>query len=133
MQTRAFGTTGLTVSALGLGAGQVGDESLDDAQAGRVLNSALDAGITLVDTAGCYGVSEERIGRHIGHRRDEFVLSSKCGHGVDGFTDWTAGCVRAGVERSLQCLRTDHIGPPRDPRRRGLWSRSPHTARTRAC
>lgn len=109
MQMRPFGTTGLTVSALGLGAGQVGAHDLDDAQAGRLLNAALDAGVTLVDTAGCYGLSEERIGRHIGHRRDEFVLSSKCGHGVDGLADWTPECVRAGVERSLQRLRTDHV------------------------
>lgn len=109
MQTRDFGSTGLVVSTLGLGAGQVGDGSLDEAEAGRVLNRALDLGVTLVDTAGCYGVSEQRIGRHLAHRRDEFVLSTKCGHGVDGYPDWTPECVRAGVERSLQRLRTDHL------------------------
>lgn len=109
MITNSFGATGLTVTALGLGAGQVGAHDLPDAEAGRVLNRVLDLGITLIDTAGCYGLSEERIGRHIGHRRDEFVLSSKTGHGVDGFTDWTPECVRAGVERSLQRLQTDHI------------------------
>ncbi len=109
MEIRDFGKTGLRVSALGLGAGQVGAEDLADDEAGRVLNRVLDAGITLIDTADCYGLSEERIGRHIAHRRDEYVLSSKCGHDVPGTQDWTPENVRASVERSLQRLQTDRI------------------------
>lgn len=109
MQTKDFGTTGLTVNVLGLGAGQVGAADLAEEDAAALLNRALDLGITLVDTADCYGLSEERIGRHISHRRDEFVLSTKCGHGMDGFTDWTPEEVRASVDRSLTRMNTDHI------------------------
>jgi len=104
-----FGRTGLRVSVLGLGAGQVGYGGMAEDDAGRLLNAALDLGVTLIDTAHCYGVSEERIGRHLSGRRDEFVLSSKCGHDVPGVPDWTPACVRASVEESLRRLRTDRI------------------------
>jgi aryl-alcohol dehydrogenase-like predicted oxidoreductase len=106
---RAYGNTGLNVSLLGLGAGQVGDERLDEAQAGRLLNEVLDLGITLIDTARGYGLSEERIGRHIAQRRGEFVLSTKVGYGIDGVPDWTSDCILAGVDRALKLMRTDHI------------------------
>lgn len=109
MQTHSFGSTGLMVSPLGLGAGQIGYGGMDDDAAGRVLSHALDLGITLIDTAHCYGDSEERIGRHISHRRDEFVLSSKCGHAIAGHDDWTPGIIRPGVEDSLRRLRTECI------------------------
>src|SRR6185295_18171863 len=84
---REFGTTGLVVSALGFGAGQIGDESMGEVQAGALLNAALDLGITLVDTARGYGLSEERIGTHLAHRRQEFVLSTKVGYSVPGYDD----------------------------------------------
>ena len=104
---RAFGKTGLTVPALGFGAGIAGDPSLSERQAEALLHSVLDLGIGLVDTARSYGASEERIGRHLAHRRDEFVLSTKVGYGVPGHEDWTAGCVSAGVDLALANLRTD--------------------------
>ncbi len=107
--TRPFGATGLTVPVLGLGAGQLGDARLDDAAAGRLLNGALDLGVTLIDTARSYGLSEERIGRHLAHRRDEFVLTTKVGYGVDGEADWTAACVRRGIDEALARLQTDRI------------------------
>ena len=106
---RAYGSTGLWVSLLGLGAGQIGDGQLDEAQVGRLLNEALDLGITLIDTARGYGLSEERIGRHIAHRRREFVLSTKVGYGIDGVPDWTFGCILAGVDRALKLMKTDHL------------------------
>lgn len=109
MQTRPFGRTGLHVSVLGLGAGQVGAESIDEAVAGRLLNEALDLGITLVDTARGYGLSEERIGRHLAHRRHEFVLSTKVGYGVEGVEDWTPEAVTRGIDDALRRLRTDVI------------------------
>lgn len=99
----------MTVSALGFGAGEVGDGRLDEAEAGRLLNAVLDEGVTLVDTARGYGASEERIGRHIGHRRSEYVLSTKVGYGIPGFEDWTGACVEAGVDQALRLLRTDVI------------------------
>jgi aryl-alcohol dehydrogenase-like predicted oxidoreductase len=106
---RPFGTTGLSVPALGLGAGQLGGPGQDDGEVGRLLNQALDLGVTLIDTARSYGCSEERIGRHLAHRRGEFVLTTKVGYGVAGEADWTAGCVRRGIDEALGRLRTDVI------------------------
>ncbi len=107
--TRDLGVTGVRVPVLGLGAGQVGDDRLPEPEAGRLLNAALDLGMTLVDTARSYGLSEERIGRHLAHRRGEFVLITKVGYGVDGEADWTAACVRRGIDDALRRLRTDAI------------------------
>jgi aryl-alcohol dehydrogenase-like predicted oxidoreductase len=109
VQTRPYGSSGLRVSALGLGAGQIGDAALDEAQVSRLLNAALDLGITLIDTARGYGLSEERIGRHLAHRRSEFILSTKVGYGIAGQRDWTAGAVEAGIDAALQRLATDCI------------------------
>jgi aryl-alcohol dehydrogenase-like predicted oxidoreductase len=109
MQQHAYGSSGWQVSALGLGAGQVGENSLSETDAAQLLNTALDAGITLIDTARGYGLSEERIGRHISHRRAEYRLSTKVGYGVEGHSDWTGAIVEAGVQQALRLLRTDHI------------------------
>jgi aryl-alcohol dehydrogenase-like predicted oxidoreductase len=106
---RPFGATGLLVTPLGLGAGELGDGRLDDAEVGRLLNAALDLGVTFIDTARSYGLSEARIGRHLAHRRGEFVLATKVGYGVAGEADWTAGCVRRGIDEALATLRTDLI------------------------
>jgi aryl-alcohol dehydrogenase-like predicted oxidoreductase len=106
VQVRSYGPS-LAVSSLGLGAGQVGDASLSEAQAGQLLNAALDLGITLIDTARGYGLSEERIGRHLKHRRSEFVLSTKVGYGIEGLPDWTGETITAGVDAALQRLQTD--------------------------
>lgn len=109
MLTETYGRTGLTVSVLGLGAGQVGDAALDEAQAATLLNTALDLGVRLIDTARGYGLSEARIGRHLAHRRSEYVLSTKVGYGIEGHTDWTGPCITAGVDEALRLLRTDVI------------------------
>jgi aryl-alcohol dehydrogenase-like predicted oxidoreductase len=106
---RAYGSTGLRVSLLGLGAGQIGDGQVDEAHVGKLLNEVLDLGITLIDTARGYGLSEERIGRHIAHRRKEFVLSTKVGYGIDGVPDWTYNCIVAGVDRALKLMKTDRL------------------------
>lgn len=109
METRPLGATGLAVPALGLGTGLLGDPRLDEAAAGRLLHAALDLGVTLVDTARSYGLAEERIGRHLSGRRGEVVLCTKVGYGVEGEPDWTAGCVRRGIDDALRRLRTDVI------------------------
>jgi aryl-alcohol dehydrogenase-like predicted oxidoreductase len=109
IETRPYGDTGMQVSALGLGAGQLGDERLPERDAEALLLGALDAGITLVDTAPSYGVSEARIGRFLGARRDEVVLSTKLGYGVEGVPDWTGPCITGGVEQALRVLRTECI------------------------
>jgi aryl-alcohol dehydrogenase-like predicted oxidoreductase len=109
METRPFGRTGIRVPLLGFGAMQVGDPRIAESEAASMLNGALDLGLTLIDTARSYGLSEERIGRHLAHRRDEFVLSTKVGYGVDGLEDWTYECVMAGVDAARDRLRADVI------------------------
>lgn len=106
---RPFGTTGLTVSALGFGAGHIGSPRMSEQEAGRLLNAVLDMGITLVDTARGYNLSEERIGRHLGHRRAEFVLSTKVGYDIPGYEDWTGPVITAGIEAALGRLQTDYL------------------------
>lgn len=109
MRRRPFGQSGLEVSVLGFGAMQAGDPRLPEAHVARLLNHALDLGITLVDTARSYGISEERIGRHLAHRRGEYLLSTKLGYGVAGIPDWTYESVVAGVDAACNRLQTDVI------------------------
>lgn len=94
---------------LGLGTGRVGDASLDETTVGRLLNEAIDAGLALIDAAPSYGIAEERIGRHLAHRRREFVLSTKLGYGVDGIADWTGETITRGIDRALALMRTERI------------------------
>ncbi len=113
MEKRQLGKTDLWITPLGIGLAEIGFQ-LDSGQAdeaGAVLNTALDLGITFLDTAGCYGVSEELIGRTVSNRRDEFVLASKTGHmsGACGDDSWSYECVTASVDRSLERLKTDHV------------------------
>jgi aryl-alcohol dehydrogenase-like predicted oxidoreductase len=104
-----LGHTGLDVSALGFGAMHINDECTTELEASALLNGVLDAGINLIDTARGYGLSEERIGRHLAHRRSEFVLSTKVGYGVEGVPDWTYDCIVQGVERALKLMKTDWL------------------------
>jgi aryl-alcohol dehydrogenase-like predicted oxidoreductase len=88
-----------------------------DAQAETILNAVLDAGINFIDTSIDYGVSEERIGRYISHRRSEYYLASKCGclvgaPAVRGQTSphvFTRDNILAGVEQSLRRMKTDYL------------------------
>lgn len=122
MDHRPLGSTGLFVSELGYGSFKIGrnrqhryaaDYDLPgEHDVDVLLNSALDLGITLIDTAPAYGVAEERIGRAIGHRRDEFVLATKVGETFEGGVshfDFSAAAVRASIEASLRRLRTDRL------------------------
>ena len=110
METRRLGPTDLVVTRLGAGLFEI--SSLDSAaDAAAVLHAALDGGITFLDTAACYGDSEEKIGTAVAERRDEFVLASKCGHeaGAANAGAWTAATITASVEQSLRRLSTDHL------------------------
>lgn len=106
---RPLGRTDLTTTALGFGAGHIGSPDMPDAEAGRLLNEVLDLGITLIDTAPGYGLSEARIGEFIRHRRAEFTLVSKCGYGVPGVEDWTPEAITQGVDQALQRMGTERI------------------------
>ncbi|HMO23020.1 MAG TPA: aldo/keto reductase, partial [Candidatus Melainabacteria bacterium] len=69
MERRVMGNTGMKVSILGFGGAEIGFEgaSLEDVEA--LLNEALDLGLNVIDTAGCYANSEELLGRAVGGRR----------------------------------------------------------------
>lgn len=109
LSPRGFGDTGLIVSPLGFGAGEIGEVALDERDAESLLRTAVELGVTLIDTARSYGLSEQRIGRYLGPVRDQIVLSTKIGYGIDGVADWTAECITLGVERALRELATDRI------------------------
>lgn len=123
---RTLGRTGVAVTTLGYGAMELrgGDRGrpISEEDAGRLLNEVLDSGITFIDTSIDYGIAEERIGRYISHRRDEFFLASKCGCLVGpppadaqpnqrgGFPHvFTKENIIAGVEQSLRRMNTDHL------------------------
>ena len=110
MEKSILGKTGLYVSRLGAGLAQIEGQE-DEKQAGRVLNVALDAGINFLDTAECYGRSEEIVGRSVGHRRDEFVLATKAGHVAAGHEGrpWTGKTVSESIDRSLARMKTDYV------------------------
>ena len=99
----------LAVSPLAFGAAHIGDPAQDDEAIGRLLNQVVDAGINVFDTALSYGLSEDRIRRHLGARRKEVILSTKVGYGVAGHADWTPGCIAAGIDQALRNLGVDHL------------------------
>ena len=119
---RPLGRTGLHVSPLGFGAVKIGrTEKLryaerfdlpDDDAVARLLHGVLDLGVNLIDTAPAYGLSEERIGRHLHGRRHDFVLSTKVGETFDGGVsrfDFSGPAIRDSLHRSLRRLRTDAV------------------------
>jgi aryl-alcohol dehydrogenase-like predicted oxidoreductase len=85
METRKLGSSGLTVSALGLGCMGMSwvyaESERDDTESAAVIRRALDLGVTFIDTADLYGpfLNEELVGRALAGRRDEVVLATKCG------------------------------------------------------
>jgi aryl-alcohol dehydrogenase-like predicted oxidoreductase len=115
LPTRTIGP--FSVSAIGLGCMNLSHAYLprpDAVQAERLLLHALDAGVTFFDTAALYGFgsNEELLGRAIMHRRDEFVLASKCVLGeIDGKRglDGSPQAVTATLDGALRRLGTDHI------------------------
>lgn len=123
MRKRTLGRTGLKVTELGYGAGQLrgtpriwSGRPVSAQQAETILNAVLDAGINFIDTSNVYGRSEEFIGRFISHRRDEFFLATKCGREIidKGDHDETPlHATRAVMERtindSLKRLNTDYV------------------------
>ena len=109
MIRRSFGKTNLEVSALGFGAGHIGSPDMTEDAAGTILNRAVDLGVNLIDTARGYGLSEERVGRHLSWRRNEVVISTKGGYGVPGVPDWTGECITQGINQALERLQTNYI------------------------
>ena len=113
MQTRTLGEGGPEVSVVGLGTNNFG-RRCDYDQTLAVIDAALDAGITLFDTADIYGqgMSEDYIGRALEGRRDRVILATKFGMPMDDRPDDSPGrreYIRWAVEGSLRRLRTDVI------------------------
>jgi aryl-alcohol dehydrogenase-like predicted oxidoreductase len=111
MEKRPFGKTGMHVSVLGFGGAEIGFRGATPKDVERLLNSALDAGLNVIDTAECYMNSEELIGQAVSHRRKDFYLFTKVGHsrGYDD-PDWDKSKrLEESLERSLKNLKTDHL------------------------
>jgi aryl-alcohol dehydrogenase-like predicted oxidoreductase len=100
----------MEVSALGFGGAEIGFESASLETATQLLNSALDAGLNIIDTGECYHSSEELIGQAVSGRRKDFYLFTKVGHASGlPYTDWTPELMAASIDRSLARLKTDYV------------------------
>jgi aryl-alcohol dehydrogenase-like predicted oxidoreductase len=114
MRFRRLGDSGLTVSVVGIGCNNFG-RRIDLEATREVVHAALDAGVTLFDTADIYGESEDFLGDVLGAARSDIVLATKFGMDMGGKLgpDWGARgsrrYIRKAVESSLRRLRTDWI------------------------
>jgi aryl-alcohol dehydrogenase-like predicted oxidoreductase len=118
MRYRTLGDSGLLVSVVGLGCNNFGGR-IDLQRTRAVVDAAIDAGITLFDTAEMYGKdggSELALGEVLAGRRDKVVLATKFGHqkvdmgyGPAAGAKGGRGYIRLAVEKSLRRLRTDYI------------------------
>ncbi|HEY0369043.1 MAG TPA: aldo/keto reductase [Chthoniobacterales bacterium] len=110
MEKRQLGKTDMHVSVLGFGGAEIGYEGATTETVQQLLNSALDAGLNVIDTAECYETSEELIGQTVSHRRSEFYLFTKVGHprGI-GSEDWSTSSILESIERSLRRMKTDRV------------------------
>jgi aryl-alcohol dehydrogenase-like predicted oxidoreductase len=111
MEKRKFGKTEMEFSVLGFGGAEIGynpNQTQEDVN--LLLNSALDAGLNVIDTAAAYKTSEAMIGEAVGHRRQDYYLLTKCG-ALDAFTrfDWSKEGVVETIRQSLKNLRTDYL------------------------
>lgn len=105
-----LGSSGLRASRVGLGCNNFGSR-VDLAGTRRVVDAALDAGVTFLDTAELYGSggdSERFLGEALEGRRDRVVLATKFGWGSE-HGDGSAETVRRAIDGSLERLRTDHV------------------------
>lgn len=111
MEKRKFGKTDMEFSVLGFGGAEIGyNPEQTQADVDELLNSALDAGLNVIDTAAAYKTSEVLIGEAVSKRRNDFYLLTKCG-ALDAFTrfDWTKKGILETIENSLRNLKTDHL------------------------
>ena len=127
-------TLPIELHSVGFGAYQIGVEVAkkyasygtpmpNEKEAEALLHGVLNLGITLVDTAPAYGCSEERVGKYLQHRREEYNLCTKVGElTIDGQStfDFSAKGMRRSIEHSLRLLKTDCVdallihAPPAD-------------------
>ncbi|HEY1267428.1 MAG TPA: aldo/keto reductase [Candidatus Binatia bacterium] len=122
MVPRPLGRTGLSVSPVGLGTVKLG-RNTDvkyptafnlplDRQLEKLLDTALDLGVNLIDTAPAYGSSEARLGPFVAAHRERIVLATKAGERYENGRstyDFSAQAITASVENSLRNLKTDCV------------------------
>ncbi len=117
MEYRAFGQTGLQVSAIGFGCWELGGQygHYDESEVITAVNRALDVGVNCFDTAEGYGFgrSEDLLARALGNRRKEVILVTKFAIYVNEQNQWYRDSTRqqalAAIERSLKALKTDYV------------------------
>src|SRR6202035_5795038 len=115
MQRRILGGTAISVSEFALGAmnfGAMGNPDHDESV--RMIHTALDAGVNLIDTADVYSVgeSEEIVAKALKGRRDDVVLATKCGLPMGSDANERGGSsryIKRAIEDSLRRLGTDHV------------------------
>jgi aryl-alcohol dehydrogenase-like predicted oxidoreductase len=118
MEYRAFGQTGLKVSAIGFGCWELGGSygHFDDSEVIDAIHRALDLGINCFDTAQAYGFgnSERLLAKGLGDRRKDIILVTKWGVGYNDALiakgrDSRAARVKLAIETSLTHLNTDYV------------------------
>ena len=116
MKQRVLGKTGFEISEIGLGTWQVGGtwgQPFDDRLADRILDEALEAGITFVDTADVYsdGLSERAVGRALKRHPGRFRVATKCGRHISPHVSagYTPAVLRRYVEDSLDRLGVETL------------------------
>jgi aryl-alcohol dehydrogenase-like predicted oxidoreductase len=137
---RTLGSTGLNVSAIGVGAWQFGGEwghDFTQPEVDAILDAASAAGINLIDTAECYGpdhLSERLIGDYLRRRsREKWIVATKFGHEFTGFLkrrdDYSPEDVQRQLDASLRALQVEtidlyqfHSGPDDAFHNEALWS-----------
>lgn len=112
MDKRTLGKTHLDVSTLGFGCAPSAFLKTDLDNLAKLVNTMLDRGVNLIDTATMYPGSEEFIGNHLAGRRKEYVLVSKVGSAKAAGTagePWSDDLITSSIDRALRLMKTDHV------------------------
>jgi len=117
MEYRAFGKTGIQISAMGFGCWEIGGGygSIEETEFIKAINRALDLGINGFDTAEAYGfgASEKSLAKALGGRRKEAIITTKFGVGypdaAPSYRDSSRKRVTESIEKSLKALNTDYV------------------------